>query len=339
MPTSSNCMRRVFFVLLLVITLSGCNKSSVPELPPDVVMQKTAEVARNLESAAYTINGNFDFDIDDAINGKGTLRVEGLLQSGGDQVQSLFTLSAKVGDPRSQGMNIDTKFESIATKGGLIYFYLHDLKSTPSGTLFKENLISTFAKKWWILPSDEIQDEKRGGSPVSPVTPDPQIIKEQSQLVRVVRSNGIKKMNNRNTYHYDVELDAEKFVDYLKRSATASNEHFDETKIKQFLSQLGTDGELWIDAETFNVHRIVWKLDFGLFVPIDVSFQMDLRDHNIAPAINFPSDALPFSPIELLDYQELSPPLDPTQEVPSDFEDQILNELIEGLVDTPAANE
>jgi len=89
----------------------------------------------------------------------------------------------------------------------------------------------------------------------------------------------------------------------MKALAEEEGQPFNEEASREKFGQLEANGQIWIDAENFALHRLQWHvptltLEGGS--EASLSFQVDLRDHNSALTIAPPKDAVPFSPQNLL---------------------------------------
>jgi len=291
-------MHRFFSVgLLSAILLVSCQEQEPPGLPPEEVLSNAAHASQNLESALFTMVGSFSGDVKGVNTGmRGSVRVEGVLQNGGEQVQLKVNLDASARQPDASS-NFTGLFDVIVAGPKEVYLQLHSLEVDQENGIFRPDLIEMFRGKWWQLPSEMQQ------GPSTPVTPDPRLLRAQSEVVKVVKDYGIETRGDRRVYHYSVVIDPEKLLAFLTKVAEERGEDLDAEAVRVFLQGLDAKGELWIDAETFYVHSLSWTI-----TPITLedgrtvsgSFTVDLRDHNAAPPISPPAEATLFSPLMFL---------------------------------------
>ena len=83
---------------------------------------------------------------------------------------------------------------------------------------------------------------------------------------------------------------------FVKEVSRIRQQPIDTTMLETILAFVNADGELFIDAETFLIERLVWhisapELPFGKF---SLDLTLDLKDHDNAPPIVPPLDAIPF---------------------------------------------
>jgi len=140
---------------------------------------------------------------------------------------------------------------------------------------------------WWSWP--------RGNEAlaVAEVSPDPRMLRAQAEAVAVERDRGMDTVNGHRTYHFDVALDGPKLLRLLQTQATEQGGQLTQGGIGEALRGYDARGELWVDAETFFIHRLAWTVR----LPGEqmLRFQADLRDHNAAPLITPPADPRPLS--------------------------------------------
>lgn len=246
-------------------------------LPPAEVLEKAAVRSSSLQSARYTLIA------EGTVRSGGALwtprvSIEGVLQEGGRQSQG--TLAALGSVTRAEGpvaFRIDGEF--LVTSPRDFYLRLISLSVTPPSALPALEALQALQGGWWKLPSGDA-----GGAPAP--APDPRLLRAQTQVVRVTRDLGMTTIHDHPAYHYRVEIDQEKLRSYLRaqsgRSAAAPT--------------IDAEGELWIDAETFYLHRLEWivaeSASRGRSWQLvgTGSLAVELRDHDKAPGIRPPAD-------------------------------------------------
>ncbi|MBI3331894.1 hypothetical protein HYZ99_02955 [Candidatus Peregrinibacteria bacterium] len=313
---------RLVLVVSLACAAAACTRPS--NLPPEQVLQNAARASQELTSARYTLAAAFTSHAPDRVVDM-DIGIEGVLQDGGKQTQFTMTFDGVVSEA---GTRYDTEgaLDVIVAWENDVYLFLRSLSVDPPYPLLSADALQRFQGTWWNIPSSA---DPRSSSAV---TPDPRLLRTQSEVVRVVKDHGIEDINGRDAYHYDVVIDRGKLALFLKKVADQRGEPFDPSQTDAFLSALHATGELWIDAETFFVHRIVWTVPASDEAGLSGELQVDLRDHGAAPPVTPPAEFQVFSPLMLLEdssffdaLQEDVPPLDPSQEelVPGDvWEDE-----------------
>lgn len=320
-------MRLRLFVASTSVILTACTAapSTIEPLSSDVVLSKAAKATHTLDSAKYILTGNVDSKNSDFWSTNAVIRMEGILHDAGKQMKFQLDADAAIVTPEDS-FTIDATLEVIVASESEVYMNLHSLTVQPPNPILRPDLVGKLASKWWLLPQDD-------SMPVTgQVTPDPRLLHAQSQVVRIVKDNGIISMNGSQVYHYDVELDKEKLVSYLQKLAEG-DESFDITEVKESLKSVVATGELWIDAETYYVHKLQWNIegypmDTGGETSLD--FTVTFTDQNNAPDILPPSDAKEFTPYELLGLPEDGFEQD-LNEQQYDLDDEAINSLLRSM--------
>ncbi len=284
-------MRKIVFVGALLV-LASCARSS--PLPPDDVLRRASQATQDLASARYVISG----ELTSGKNGssRGTGNIEGILQDSGKQTQFTLVLAGSfANEGRSYAAN--GSMEVIVAWNQELFLFLKDLVVEPSHPLLDRASVELFRGKWWKIP-----DATKGGASLS-VTPDPRMLEAQAEVVKIDRDRGMDTIDGRSVYHYDVSLDSEKLVTYMKSIAEERGETLSAEELREKLKGLTATGELWIDAETFFVHRLTWdvrKEDAGDGDGFQLQFTANLREFNAAPLITPPKEFEMFSPFIFL---------------------------------------
>lgn len=286
-------MRRLLLFGTTCAFLVACSpeQSVVPNLPPEEVLENAAKATQSLESAQYVVQSEFDASAD-AWSAVGSLRMDGMLQSAGEQLRFQLDITADVEDVQGSS-SIDGTLEVAVISEEEVYMNLHSLIAQPSSTFFNPEMIGAIAGQWWLLPPGDTL-------PVSAsVTPDPRLLQMQSQVISVTRDRGVDTVQGRPSYQYDVVLDKEKLLLYLSAVAKESGQEFDVKEAESKFALVDASGQIWIDAETYYMQKLSWVIQS---LPLDnggeasVSFTITFRNHNEAPTIQPPTDAKPFTP-------------------------------------------
>jgi len=323
-------MRRFLVVVSLALSCAACSRAvpNVPDLSAEEVLQRAAVSVRSLQTANYEISGSFTAESksNDSVSGAGTFALKGTLENGGDSVQSGLNADIRIGNSFLGGVKLRGAVETIIAKDGASYVYLYSLTTDPPNILINDQIISALSGRWLQLPQQETESS---GTPSPPIAPDPLMLKEQAKLVSITRKYRPTFIDDVAVYHYGVELNKEEFITLLRERSEKQNVFFDEESVRGFLQSFTSRGEMWIDAQTFYVRAIAWDVNWNDVYNVQASFSMNLRNHNRAAPIQYPTDAVPFSPIELLDRSVLpQAQQNTTSDLPPDFESQLMNELL-----------
>lgn len=288
-------MRKRFTLPFLCILVAACTQqgSDTPALPPEEVLERAAQATQKLENAQYLITADYDVDSGNTWQAEGVLRLDGILQNAGQQVRFQTDITAQVEDIEQGSYSLDGTVELVVMQEDEVYMNIHSLTSQPNSSLFSPGMIGMIAGKWWFLPSQDRAPE------TASVTPDPRLLKAQAQVVKVVQDNGVTFFSGSDSYHYDVELDKQKLLQYLASAAKEQGETWNQAEAEEMLAQVEATGELWIDAETFFVEKLVWDisaLPFGAKGAADVALTVTFRNHNAAPNIEPPTEAQRLTP-------------------------------------------
>lgn len=288
--------------LVASLILVSCGGTSTEKgLPSEEVLRLAAEKSNTLLSAHF--ESNVDFTVRNVVfPASGKAKITGTLQDGGSAIQFSADVDALVSPTeRSDTFHVLGNADMFLTGNDETYLHLNALSTQPEQNLFKKDLLELMKGKWWLLSSGSNEVGVPGGS----LTPSSGFLKLQSQVVRVISDEGFTKVDGRKAYHYKVGIDTEKLLQFLEQIARDRKESFDRDTITPLLLKITADGELWVDAETFLIRRISWKLtglqerESGMIV--DGSFSVTLTDHNAAPPILPPKDSQVLTPQLLLE--------------------------------------
>jgi hypothetical protein len=261
--------RRLASIAVLVLLLTACKRAG--DLPADEVLRRATLQSVQLTSAKYTALIGVRL-AKGALQGEGKAEFEGQLADGGKQTSTNVTADGTIilGVSKSA---FHIVADVMTELGHDAYFRLKEATIDPVPAWGKT--ITDLVGTWWRVPG-----ENRGTLPTPPVTPDPKFLRMQAEVVTVTTDHGLVSLHGRDVYHYDVAIDPEKLIGFLKASAAERKEAFDEAATRADLLRYDAKGELWIDAESFVLHRLKWMITTkndpdGLRLSIDV----ELRDH------------------------------------------------------------
>ncbi|MDD5026598.1 MAG: hypothetical protein PHH13_04485 [Candidatus Peribacteraceae bacterium] len=284
--------RRLLCGLACVLLLAACVQQ--PQgLPAEEVLQHASVASQNLLSAQYTVKGTYVVNMQGIGTLNGMADISGVLQDGGRQVSMLIDAQGTLVDT-SVRRSYTANLEMIVAPPDETYVRIHRIITEPAHPLLDVQVMEQLAGRWWLVSAGS-----KVGTSVEAVTPDPQLIRAQSQVVRIEKNHGIVTIDDRAVYHFETALDPEKLIAFLTQSAQEGGETVDMEGLRSQLADVDAKGELWIDAQTFLIHRIRWEIahiPVGKDGTASLSFTMDLSKHNEAQPIAIPSDALPYSP-------------------------------------------
>lgn len=259
-------------------------------LPAQEVLDRSARASRELPSASFTVNATFTDSSPSGVTG--AVNAQGRMEQGGRQME--WTADAQGTAAGGAGsFQWHAVVSVLVAAENEVYLLVRDLSADPPQPLLGTPLLQQFLGKWWRLPS-------RGSSPgVATVTPDPQLLVLQTQVIDVTRDRGLQTVHGRNAYHYDVAINHEKLFTFLLNIAKQRNQAVDASSLKASADAVDATGELWIDAETFSVLEVRWNLaSHAGDHPLQVTFTMVVTPSSSAQPIQPPPDAvlLPVNP-------------------------------------------
>lgn len=320
----------VVFTSCLSLFVVGCSQASdIQMLTPEEVLSNAAQVSMDLETVRYDFSGDVNLTDANDVATNGTVNVEGFLRDSGEQLQFTLDFNATTKYPEGDSV-LSATVDVIVAGSDDLYVRLERYELEGANPFFNTELLGKFAGTWWKVPSRDNQV-----SAVS-LTPNPRILHAQSQVISVVKDKGLATLQGRPMYHYDISLDQDKMVSYLRQIADEGNGEFDETAVRASLADLQATGEIWIDAESFVVQRLHWDLlqkVTSTSQQFHTSFTVNFSDHNNAPAIVPPTDAKEFTPLMFFGI----PDIPETQEsaLTPDMQDDIIRQLLEEGADSP----
>lgn len=267
-------MRR-FLVLGISLTLllGACVRKG--DLQPEEVLRRAAQSVQQLETANFTVRGTY-------ANGEGTAlswNAKGSLSDAGSNVAFTSEVSGVLHDSADHTLkaNLD-----VVVADGKTYFRVMNFSLTPPHPSVKADQIAALANTWYVLGDEPISDSIA-------VTPDPGILRAQSQVIRVTSDRGLERVSGHDSYSYEVEIDRTKLETFLRLSQTEPKS-FKGDPLVELLS--GLQGQMLIDASAFFVDRFRWSA--GAAPGKVLSLDMMLTNHNAAEPVSPPANAIPF---------------------------------------------
>ena len=309
-------MKRFLLCSFTLLLLAAC--ASGPVLPPDEVLKNAARTGQELLSARYNVDGSLAFT-EAGVQKTALFTVSGILQNGGEQ--SSLVINMKGSFPEAgQTYNVEGSIELFVTFNQEMYVKLGALEVDPPHPLLNAEALAKFQGAWWKLQDDMMTGES--------VTPEPSLLKAQSEVIRLVEDKGTETLDGRRAYHYLVTIDKEKLVQYLKSVSEEQGQAFDESATRAWADQYESDGEIWIDAETYHMLKIEWKIKQSEqgSAPLDAKVTIRFSDFNEAPTIAPPTDYQVFSPFLFLPNTNIIPNMNDPQ-----LQQELERALEEGL--------
>lgn len=254
-------------------------------MPAVEVLRRATRASETLQSARYSLIAEMSGGVA-PMAGRADVRMDGILQGGGRETQFALRVDAMV-DTDGQESRMHAEGDVFLEWGGDTSVFLRSLEMPGSDPEAESALLGS----WWKIAS------ANGGAPPAAVTADPRLLRAQSEVVRVTRERGTATLRGRTAYRYDVTLDPDKLATFLNAAAEARGQVPDAAALRAQLAAYDASGELWIDTETFHVHRVVWRIAPRSGADgIALRMTADVRDHDVAPAITPPADAKPVDP-------------------------------------------
>lgn len=289
-------------------------------------------MTRNLRSAEYTLGGSFDMT-STSVSARGTTSVNGRLTDAGKQLRFLTEFNGSFIDPSQLEIALDGALEIVVIDKNKVYLNLHALNIQPEVTMVTPSVLNAFIGKWWLVPAEGSDS----ASTMTDMTPEPALLRAQSEVVTVTADKGPEMLDGSPAYHYAVAVDPAKFVAYMAALAEENGTKFDPKVAQVELKGLAATGELWIDASTFHLKKAIWTLTDLPFDTLpggkfNAIFTVTLRSQNAALEVSPPDDARLFDPAALLksglspdEQNTLFPPgsAEDTSELPFYFEESL----------------
>lgn len=264
-------MRQLLLCGCSLIIVSACSQSG--SLPAAEVLHRSVIAADGLMSAQMSLEAAWR----DPSSTVPEVRVamDGLLRDGGRLIAS--TVELETGERSLEG-------DVVVEWGRDLYLRL----TTPADG--GADSLPIPPARWYVL-------ELSSNVPVADatLTPDPHFLQAQSATVRVTRDRGRELIHGRDAYHYDVTLDREKLRSLLREFSSTPTAVVLEDPLSTW-DDAYIAGELWIDSETFLIHRIHWRIAESGEESAMLEFSLDVSAHNEPVSIEVPTDAEPIVP-------------------------------------------
>ncbi len=295
--------------------MTAC-KGSISALPAEDVLREAASVASTLTSVAF--HGTVQVEQQKDMVAQGDFNVEGRMSDAGANIALAIDGTLTMGGDAPVVAN--GQFQVILAGKQNTFLRFDNLTVSPDGAFIQQAMLNTLIGTWWRLPGS--------GSTVTiaSITPDPALIRAQSQVVTVTKDNGITTLDGADVYHFGVTVDPEKLRTYLKQLAEERQEPYDEETVEAFIEQTVMTGQLWIDANDYYLRKVEWEAiqqEDGKTVG-HFTLALTFTDQNEAEAVIPPAESQEFSPFQFL--QAGQPTTTPLQELPAGLDTQNLTE-------------
>lgn len=278
-------MRRALFLCTLPLLIAGCSRPSA--LPSTEVLRRSATASQTLASASFNGNGTLSM-ANESTKQQYQIDAQGALQNGGRQVELNLKVNGSIVSA-NQTYNLGGDLSVISLSRSEVYMRLQNVHSQPEYPLLSGTLLKEFIGQWWLLTGSGSSD-----AAADQVSPDPNLLKLQSEVVNVTADHGIQRRDGHDVYVYDVTLNPQGLQQFLQHLTTGTDAGIKQTQ--EFFDQYRATGSLEIDATTFYVRRVAWKLTPKRDGPdhMEAAFDVTFRDQNSAPRIQAPAGAKPF---------------------------------------------
>lgn len=276
-------MRRLIVLPAALLLLSSCAMKS--DIPAEQVLDLSSRANRNVRSASFDLQARLVLP---SVEGTATTdaTLSGVMQNGGKQLQ--FDLDAE--GVSAAGNAWDARGRFIVASEHEVYVKMDEfaLEAAPAE-------YGALVDRWWLLPAVGT------GSVSGDLTPDPRLLRMQTEVIDVTRDRGIVMLDGRRVHHYDVAVNNAKFAAFLSSIESSEPNAVDPVRLEAQLQGMALSGEIWIDAETYVLRRAAWEARGPMTggEPL-MTMTVNVREQKTNASVSPPSDALPL-PIEALE--------------------------------------
>ena len=238
-------MRRFFlrgFLGLCLLTTVSCTKPGV--LAPGDVLRRAALAGATVHNAAVSFRATMRGTQPWA----GTITFLGTMQQGGQLLQGEAQVS---GSTTMSGAAVALRFEGEVKMDWGRELYVRAKRLD----LPQQKQVLSSLDTWFRIPLNDDSTAVR-------LTPDPRLMQAQVAVIQVVTDKGIESLEGHDAYHYEVVLDRDKLLSFVRKASEQNGtDSFDESEAKAEFSRMKTRGDLWIDASSFVVRRVQWRVE------------------------------------------------------------------------------
>ncbi len=277
-------------VCCALLVLASCTRAA--GLEPADVLQRAARAGRDIPAAHFTAHLVFDGTDTGGTAMHADLSAAGRMQHGGQQME--FVLEGR-GTGGTNG-SWQGKVEVVVAAENDVYVMPRELIFSSPESL-PPMLVGHLLNQWWHLPPSDTPPAGPG------MTPDPQRLRMQADIVDVVRDRGFTTVHGRSAYHYDVKLNPVKLRSFLAEVAKERGETADPERLGTLTENIDAVGELLIDADTFAILGVQWSITSGApSRALRINARFDITDFDGGDPILPPQAAtvIPLNPLDLL---------------------------------------
>lgn len=268
-------------VLLTPLVLTACLRP--PALSPEEVLERAALAGQRLDSSAFTVDldGTYRDPKSNSLIGL-TFDAQGIFGGSGREMSADIAVGMHWGEADTTNA-IDFRGSVAVVDDTETYVRIDSMEGDAGESVMPITDFSQYVGRWVALPSDNERPAVR-------LTPDPYLLKAQTAVVTVLKDNGVTRIGDRRMYHYMVAVDR----DELRKTAEKAG--------RSDLESIEATGELWIDADTFYLHKAKW--DVSALPMLEGIAQahiiVALSEHDAAPPVRIPAEAVDADPLTLV---------------------------------------
>ena len=267
--------------IVLLATLAACTRHG--EFPPEEVLRRAAQAVNQLQSAAFTVTGQYDSASSTSLQWS----AKGVLADGGKQLSFGVDVSGTLTDDQKQKHALKSHAD-VVVAGSDVFFRLQSLSVVPPHPAIRADEAASIVGTWYKLPGSSEP------SPSASVTPDPGLLRAQAQVISVIEDRGLATVQGHDAYSYVVQANPQKLKQFLEASSGNASQQSGSSPLVSLLG--GLKGEMLINSTTFFVDRFRWSSTGTNADAARMSLDMVLTDHNKAAPVIPPQGAIPFDP-------------------------------------------
>ena len=241
-----------------------------------------------------------------------------------------FELSLDAGGSLEEGEEENFSGE-MRIVNNTLYFALTGLSDF--GGQVPTMFVTPYLNKWWamVLPDEYMSVFQTYAGDESEMTAEEKKLMdlvENTEFFKNIEYAGEDELDGSAVWKYNVELDQEAMIDYMKESskiygADTGLTDADVDEIAEMYRSLEFEGEIWIAQEDVTARKFSGEMDLSGLEGIEAEFDFDYRIWNLngEVAVEVPADAEVFDPLALMmGAGAMGGGVDPSYTgVPSDF--------------------
>lgn len=234
--------------------LSACSQTGTTfeALPSSQVMKNAAQASVLLESVRYSIDATFDTISTLGMQVQGAIAMNGIMHNSGEHLQANIQLDADVVQ-QNETTTIQANADFVVRGSQEVYMRLQNYTVAGPEAFFPQVLTDAMKDTWLAVSTPEDQ-------PTS-VTPSPRLLYAQAQIVSITEEYTPALLQDRMHYHYKAAVDPEKLIAYILQLSQENGEIVNEADLRKTYESVQIHGEIWIDAQTYHVGKIIWNIE------------------------------------------------------------------------------